>query len=71
MERQIIAKLKRRDGFIKEEVIPEIKTVISFADIPKLEVKKVASDTNFSGVTITQRNFLLKKQYIVCEYEEM
>ena len=70
MEREIKARYIRRDGFIKEEVVPKIEMVVSFADIPKLEVK-ISTDTNPSGVTIKKRGFLLKRQYIVAEYEEM
>ena len=69
-ERQIKAVFKRRDGFVKEEIIPKIEMMISFADVPSIEVK-MQTDTNPTGVTIKKRDFFLKRQYIIAEYEEM
>ena len=71
MDREIIARIKRRDGFIKEMVIPEIKPIISFVDVPPLEAHiNFDMEGNSCNHKPIKRDFFPKKQTIIIDYEE-
>ena len=65
----IIARLKRRDGFVKEMPIDKIDDYIKLADVPPL-----SSSAEPDAKTSDSRNgrvFVQKRRKMVVEYEEV
>lgn len=68
MEEKIIARLKTRDGFIKEMPISEFSPHISMVDLPRIEVIQ-HNNRKHSG--LIKREFFAREKKIIIDYEEI
>ena len=71
MNKQIIARIKRKDGFIKEMVIPEYKPMMSFADVPPIRSCMDITEVNEGISKVIQRDFVPKMETVIIDYEEV
>lgn len=67
MKEEIIAYFKRKDGFVKEMVIPEIEPRFDFADIPPMKAYPIDTERT----EVVKRSFLPVRLKMIVEYEEI
>lgn len=69
-EHQIIARIKRKDGFIKEMIVDSYKPVISFVDVPPIKAYTTIEEVNGDVDKDIRRDFFPKRETIIIDYEE-
>ena len=67
---EIIARVRRRDGFVLEKVIPKREMYLHFADIPPIRAYKRIEEVDSDISKIIQRDFVAIKETIYIDYQE-